>query len=147
MLYFARPSLAAELADQLEGRAVFGDARTGCSRPHPPHGQVDVPATRSQTRTGVTQRARDLHRSLVRPAPRPGDLIAETIARELQQHLGVVAKTAGKAGGKRDHRRHAQGRHLGYWEDRQHNLVRALRTLHETAGRPIALIIDEAQHA
>lgn len=78
----------------------------------------------------------------------PGALIAEAIARALQPHLGVVARAAKKAGlksvkvaGTLDIDTSKIGRLDGL------TLVEALRSLQQAAGQPVALIIDEAQHA
>ncbi|MFT3719049.1 hypothetical protein [Pseudorhodoferax sp.] len=78
----------------------------------------------------------------------PGVLIAEAITRALQPHLGLVARTARKAGAKGvkvagaldiDASKIGQADGLA--------LVDALRSLQQVAGRPVALVIDEAQHA
>jgi hypothetical protein len=75
-------------------------------------------------------------------------LIAEAIGRALEPHLGVVARAAKKA--------NLEGVNLGGWlqvDTRRIGkvdgltLVDALRALNETAEKPVALIIDEAQHA
>jgi hypothetical protein len=78
----------------------------------------------------------------------PGELISEAIGRALQPHLGKVAQLA-KASGlesvgfagwlKIDTSK--IGRLDGV------TLSEALRALHETSNSPVALIIDEAQHA
>ncbi len=66
----------------------------------------------------------------------------------LQPHLGMVAKAAKKAG--------VEKVSLAGWLQVDTSkigkldgmtLVDALRALHQTAGKPVALIIDEAQHA
>ena len=78
----------------------------------------------------------------------PAALIAEAIARALQPHLGLIAKTAKKAA--------LDKLGLGSWLQIDITkigkvdgltLADALRVLHEAAARPVALIIDEAQHA
>jgi hypothetical protein len=78
----------------------------------------------------------------------PGVLIADAIGRALQPRLGMVARTAKKAG--------LNKVRLACWLDVDTSrigkldgltLVDALRALHETAGKPVALVIDEAQHA
>jgi hypothetical protein len=58
----------------------------------------------------------------------PGDLIAEAIGRALQPHLGLVATSK-----------------IGMLDGA--TLPDALRTLIEAARSPVALIVDEAQHA
>lgn len=149
MLYFARPSLAAELADQLEGRAVFGDAQNGLFLAAPRRTGKSMFLQHDLKPELASRNVLVIYTDLWSDQRRdPGDLIAEAIARELQQHLGVVAKTARKAGlasvtiaGTLKVDTSGIGKIDGT------TLVQALRTLHETAGRPIALIIDEAQHA
>jgi hypothetical protein len=77
----------------------------------------------------------------------PGMLIAEAIARDLQPQLGLVARTARKAGldqvklGGLEVDTSKIGKVDGL------TLTEELRLLHESAGQPVALIIDEAQHA
>jgi hypothetical protein len=77
----------------------------------------------------------------------PGGLIAEAIARALAPQLGLVARTARKAGlekvkvGGLEVDTSKIGKVDGL------TLTDALRLLHESAGKPVALIIDEAQHA
>jgi hypothetical protein len=77
----------------------------------------------------------------------PGVLIAEAIARALAPQLGIVARTARKAGldkvkvGGLEVDTSKIGKVDGL------TLTDALRLLHECAGKPVALIIDEAQHA
>jgi hypothetical protein len=82
------------------------------------------------------------------PRRDPGALIAEAIARALQPQLGLLARTAKKAGlksvkvaGALDIDTSKIGQVDGL------TLVDALRTLQEAANKPVALIIDEAQHA
>lgn len=78
----------------------------------------------------------------------PGDLIAEGVARALEKHLGIVAKAAKKAGLesvtiagalKVDTTR------IGKLDGA--TLPQALQALREAARQPVALIVDEAQHA
>jgi hypothetical protein len=77
----------------------------------------------------------------------PGGLVAEAIARALQPRLGLVVRTAKKAGldkvrvGGLEVDTSRIGKVDGL------TLTEALRLLHESAGQPVALIIDEAQHA
>lgn len=78
----------------------------------------------------------------------PGTLIAEAITQALQAHLGLVARTARKAGlksvkvaGTLDIDTSRIGQLDGL------TLVEALRHLRDASGQPVALIIDEAQHA
>jgi hypothetical protein len=77
----------------------------------------------------------------------PGVLIAEAIARALEPQLGLVARSAKKAGldkiklGGLEVDTSKIGKVDGL------TLTDALRLLHDSAGKPVALIIDEAQHA
>lgn len=77
----------------------------------------------------------------------PGALIAEAIARALEPQRGLVARTARKAG-------LDKVKLAGLEVDTSRigkidglTLTDALRLLHESAEKPVALIIDEAQHA
>ncbi len=78
----------------------------------------------------------------------PGILIAEGIARALKPQLGLIARTAKAAG--------LENISIGGWlkidtskigQIDGATLPEALRALHEAAKVPVALIIDEAQHA
>lgn len=78
----------------------------------------------------------------------PGALIADAVAAELQKHLGIVAKTAKAAG--------VDELNIAGWMkiDTKRigkidgaTLTDALRALCEMSGKPVALIIDEAQHS
>ncbi|MBX3627378.1 MAG: ATP-binding protein [Rhizobacter sp.] len=149
MFAHPRTALADELVVALQGRATFGDAHNGLFLAAP-------------RRTGKTTFLRgDLSPALERAgavvvyvdlwahmARDPAALIAEAIARALQPHLGLLAKTAKKAA--------LDKLGLGNWLQIDVTkigrvdgltLADALRVLHEAAGKPVALIIDEAQHA
>jgi len=149
MIAYPRTALAEELVVALQGHAVFGDAHNGLFLAAP-------------RRTGKTTFLRgDLKPALEKAgavvvyvdlwadaARDPGALIAEAIARALQPHLGIVAKTAKKAG--------LEKVNLGGWLQVDTSkigkvdgltLVDALQALHQTSGKAVALIIDEAQHA
>ena len=77
----------------------------------------------------------------------PAALISEAVGRALHQHLGLVAKTARSAG--------LDSISLGGLKIDTSKigkidgatLADALRALFEMAKAPVALIIDEAQHA
>lgn len=149
MIAFPRTSLAQELAIALQGKALLGDAHNGLFLAAPRRTgkstflQGDLrPALEA---SGIVVVYVDLWADARRD---PGILIAEAIARALQPHLGIVARTAKKAGLDKvkvagtleiDTSRIGQVDGL--------TLVDALRSLNETAGKPVALIIDEAQHA
>ena len=149
MISYPRTSLAEELAVALQGRAGFSDAHNGLFLAAPRRTgkstflQADLrPALE---RVGVVVVYVDLWADTARD---PGGLIATAIGRALQPHLGMVAKTAKKAG--------IEKVGLAGWLQVDTSkigkldgltLADALRALHETAGKPVALIIDEAQHA
>jgi hypothetical protein len=148
MLAFPRTALADDMAVALQGRAVFGDAHNGLFLAAP-------------RRTGKTTFLRgDLRPALERAgavvvyvdlwadtARDPGALIAEAIGRALQPHLGLVAKTAKKAGLDKVSVGGLQVDTSKIGKVDGMTLVDALRTLHRTAAKPVALVIDEAQHA
>jgi len=146
MLYYPRTKLAEALADALEGRNLFNDAPNGLFLAAPRRTgkstflQADLqPALE---RRGIVVVYVDLWAATYRD---PGELIADAIGRVLQSYSGLLAKAAkalesvtiadmkidiskiGRVGGA--------------------TLVDALRALHHSAGKPVALIIDEAQHA
>ncbi|WP_019450977.1 AAA family ATPase [Cupriavidus sp. BIS7] len=149
MSYFARPGLATELADQLRGQAVFGDAHNGLFLAAPRRTgksmflQHDLRPALAER--GVLVIYVDLWSDQRRD---PGDHIAEAISLALVEHAGVVAKTARKAGlqsitiaGALKIDTSRIGKPDGA------TLTQALQALHTAAGKPVALIIDEAQHA
>lgn len=148
MIHYARSSLARELAEQLQGKQVFNDAYNGLFLAAPRRTgkstflQLDLrPALEAQ---GIVVVYVDLWSDQRRD---PGSLIADAVARALQSHLGLVAKAARASGlesvsiggMKIDTRKIGQIDGV--------TLVDALKALHETAKAPIALVIDEAQHA
>jgi hypothetical protein len=149
MISYPRPALANELVTALQGRAGFSDAHNGLFLAAPRRTgkstflQQDLrPALEG---AGVVVVYVDLWADTARD---PGALIAAAIGRALQPHLGMVAKAAKKAG--------LDKVSLAGWLQIDTSkigkldgltLVDALRALHETAGKPVALIIDEAQHA
>ena len=149
MISFSRAELAGELVTALRGKAGFSDAHNGLFLAAPRRtGKTTFlrgdlsPALEA---AGVAVVYVDLWADAARD---PGILIAEAIGRALQPHLGVVARTAKNAG--------LEKVNLGGWLHVDTTrigkvdgltLVDALRALNETAGKPVALIIDEAQHA
>lgn len=149
MLAYPRKALARQMVQALQGTALLGDAHNGLFLAAPRRTgkstflQGDLaPALRT---AGVEVVYVDLWADTRRD---PGALIAEAIARALQPQLGLVARGAKKAGVKTlklagtleiDTSKIGQIDGL--------TLVEALRTLQRAAGRPIALIVDEAQHA
>lgn len=149
MISFHRTALAEHLVLALQGRAFLGDAHNGLFLAAPRRTgkstflQGDLaPALR---RAGMEVVYVDLWADIRRD---PGLLIAEAIARALQPHLGWVAQAAKHAGvksvklaGALDIDTSKIGQIDGL------TLVDALRSLQEAAARPVALIVDEAQHA
>jgi hypothetical protein len=149
MIAFPRTTLAEELVRALQGKATFGDAHNGLFLAAPRRTgkttflRADLkPALE---RAGVAVVYVDLWADLARD---PGALIAEAVGRTLQSHLGLIAKTAKKAG--------LEKVSIAGWLQVDTGkigkvdgptLVDALRALHEAARKPVALILDEAQHA
>lgn len=148
MLYYPRTSLAADLANALQGKAVFSDAPNGLFLAAPRRTgkstflQSDLMPELARRQVVVVYV--DLWADQKRD---PGSLIAEAVGRALMKQLGVVAKTARSAGlesisvGGIKIDTSKIGRVDGT------TLADALRALVETAKNPVALIIDEAQHA
>lgn len=148
MIAFHRTALAQELVTALQGKALLGDAHNGLFLAAPRRTgkstflQGDLrPALQA---AGVVVVYVDLWADARRD---PGALIAEAIGRALEPQLGLVARTARKAGldkvrvGGLEVDTSKIGKIDGM------TLVDALRLLHESADRPVALIVDEAQHA
>ncbi|CAN5425472.1 hypothetical protein BH10PSE16_BH10PSE16_12230 [soil metagenome] len=148
MLYYARTALAGILADALQGKTIFNDAPSGLFLAAP---RRTGKSTFLQTdlrpeleKRGVVVVYVDLWSDQKRD---PGSLIAEVVGRALLKHLGPVAKAA-KAGGldsisvggiKIDTSK------IGKIDGA--TLADALRALHESSKKTVALIVDEAQHA
>lgn len=148
MLAYPRPALAQELVAALQGKTLLGDAHNGLFLAAPRRTgkstflQGDLrPALEA---AGAVVVYVDLWADIRRD---PGTLIADAIARALEPHRGLVARTAKKAGldkvkvGGLELDTSKIGKVDGL------TLTDALRMLHESAGKPVALIIDEAQHA
>lgn len=149
MVSYPRASLANELVTALQGHAGFSDAHNGLFLAAPRRTgkstflQGDLrPALE---RAGAVVVYVDLWADTARD---PGALIATAIGRALQPHLGIVARAAKKAG--------VDKVSVAGWLQVDTSkigkldgltLVDALTALHESAGKPVALIIDEAQHA
>ena len=151
MIAFPRTSLAKELVVALQGKTLIGDAHNGLFLAAPRRTgkstflQGDLrPALQA---AGVVVVYVDLWADARRD---PGTLIADAIARALESKLGIVGTVAGAA------RRVGLDKvNLGGLEVDTSKigkvdgltLTQALGLLHEKAGQPVALIIDEAQHA
>ena len=149
MLHFPRTELAGKLARALQGKNLFGDEHNGLFLAAPRRTGKSTflkeDLKPELERQGLTVVYVDLWSD---PRRDPGELIADAIGRALQPHLGVLAKAAQKTGltsvnlgGAVQIDTTRIGRVDGA------TLTDALRALHEAARTPIALIIDEAQHA
>lgn len=148
MLYYPRTSLAESLADDLQGKNAFSDAPNGLFLAAPRRTgkstflQSDLMPELARRQVVVVYV--DLWADQKRD---PGSLIAEAVGRALHKQLGVIAKTARAAGLDSINLAGIKidiskiGRVDGA------TLVDALRALVEAANAPVALIIDEAQHA
>ncbi|MBL0944814.1 MAG: ATP-binding protein [Hydrogenophaga sp.] len=149
MIHFPRPALAQQLVEALLGKAVFGDAHNGLFLAAPRRTgkstflQADLkPALE---RAGVTVAYVDLWAD---PRRDPGELIADAIARALASRLGVVTRTAKAAGLESVTVAGALKIDLGkIGRVDGATLPEALRMLCDAARSPVALIVDEAQHA
>ena len=149
MFAFPRPELAQQLVSALQGRSLLGDAPNGLFLAAPRRTgkstflQHDLrPALEA---AGVIVVYVDLWADTRRD---PGTLLAEALGRALHAGQGTVARTARKAG--------LEKIGVGSWLQVDLSkigkvdgltLVDALRALHDAVGAPIALIVDEAQHA
>lgn len=149
MIHFARTILAKELALALSGRSTLGDAHNGLFLAAPRRTgkstflQRDLqPELEAQ---GVVVVYVDLWADQKRD---PGELIADGIARAIGGHQGAIAKFAKKSG--LESVNVAGALKIDTTKIGKVNgvtLTDALRALHDLAKNPIALIIDEAQHA
>ena len=149
MIHFPRKALALELVAALRGNAFFGDAHNGLFLAAPRRTgkstflQSDLKPALEQA--GAIVVYVDLWADLRRD---PAALIADAIARALAPQLGLVSRVARKAGLERVTVAGALkidvskiGKIDGV------TLPDALRALHEAAKAPVALMVDEAQHA
>ena len=149
MNHFPRSMLAAALADDLEGRSAFGDASSGLFLAAPRRTgkstflQLDL-LPQLEVREIVVVYC-DLWSDQKQD---PAALISRAIGAELSKHLGIVARTAKSAG--------LENVSIAGWLKIDTSkigtiegvpLMEALKALHGAAKKPIALIIDEAQHA
>ncbi|MEO5607963.1 MAG: ATP-binding protein [Polaromonas sp.] len=149
MIHYPRAALADELVTALQGKAAFSDAQNGLFLAAPRRTgkstflQADLqPALERQ---GVVVVYVDLWADQRRD---PGALVADAIGRALLPRLGAVARLAKASGlesvtlaGALKIDTSKIGRLDGA------TLPEALRALCEAANAPVALIIDEAQHA
>lgn len=148
-MIFHRPQLADQLLCALQGKLAFGDAQNGLFLAAPRRTgkstfliQDLMPALKA---AGIVVVYVDLWADKQRD---PGSLIADAIGRALSDHLGLIAKTAKAAGlekvkvaGALEIDTSKIGRADGL------TLADALKKLGKLAKKPVALIIDEAQHA
>jgi hypothetical protein len=149
VIHFPREKLAQDLVAALRGKVIFGDAHNGLFLAAPRRTgkstflQADLkPALEAG---GAVVAYVDLWAD---PRRDPGVLIADAIARALAPKLGMVGRAAKAAGlesvtiaGALKIDVSKIGKIDGV------TLPDALRALHETAKAPVALIVDEAQHA
>ena len=149
MRHFARHQLAQEIANALQGKSLFGDDHNGLFLAAPRRTgkstflQSDLlPVLQAR---GVVVVYVDLWADKKRD---PASLIADAIGRSIHQHLGIVAKAAKDAGlsevslsGWMKIDTSKIGKVDGF------TLTQALQSLHAMTDKPIALIVDEAQHA
>lgn len=149
MIFYARTELASKLADALLGKVPFSDASNGLFLAAPRRTgkstflQADLKP--ELERRGVTVVYLDLWADQRRD---PGILIAEAIGRALEPHLGKLARMAKKAGVDNVGVAGWLGIDIGkIGKVEGTTLPDALRALIETAKAPVALIVDEAQHA
>lgn len=149
MLHFARLQLAQEIANAMQGRNLFGDDHNGLFLAAPRRTgkstflQSDLLPVLQER--GVVVIYVDLWADKKRD---PASLIADAIGKAIDQNLGLVAKTAKGAG--------LSEVSLNGWMKIDTTkigkidgltLTQALQSLHDMTDRPIAIIVDEAQHA
>jgi len=148
MRYYPRTTLAVELANALQGQLAFSDAPNGLFLAAPRRtgkstflqSDLSPELARRQVVVVYVDLWADQRRD-------PGSLIAEAVGRALLKQLGVVAKATKSAGlesitvGGLKIDTSKIGKVDGT------TLADALRALVDAAKHPVALIIDEAQHA
>jgi hypothetical protein len=145
---YPRTELANQLADALQGKNPFGDAPNGLFLAAPRRTgkstflQADLkPALE---RRGVTVIYIDLWSNFRRD---PGELLAEALGKAIVPHLGPISKLATKSRLSKITVRGLEfdvgkiGRFDGI------SIPDALQTLQAAVAGPIALLLDEAQHA
>jgi len=146
--HFSRPELARQYADAMQGKALFGDAHNGLFLAAPRRTgkstflQVDLRP--ELERRGILVVYVDRWADTARD---PGNLIADAIGDALVSQRGIVKKVVDAsglesfsiAGIKLETRRISTADGA--------TLVDALKALRKAAGKPVAFIIDETQHA
>lgn len=149
MRFFSRPTLATELATQLLGQALFGDAQNGLFLAAPRRTGKSMFLQHDLRPALESRQVLVIYVDLWSDQRRdPGELIADGISAALNEHQGVVARTARKArvesvtiAGTLKIDTSKIGKIDGA------TLPQALQALHRASGKPVALLIDEAQHA
>lgn len=149
MIAFRRTALAQQLASDLQGFNPFSDAHNGLFLAAPRRTgkstflQSDLrPALEN---SGVVVVYVDLWADVRKD---PGALISEAIGNALEPHLGFIARSAKKMGLTKVTVANAlevDTSQIGASDGL--TLANALQLLHETSEKPVALIIDEAQHS
>ncbi|MBK7006260.1 MAG: ATP-binding protein [Burkholderiales bacterium] len=148
MLYYPRTPLASSLADALQGKDVFSDAPNGLFLAAPRRTgkstflQADLMPELQRRQVVVVYV--DLWADQKRD---PGSLIAEAVGQALLKQLGVVAKTAKLAGLDSINVAGIKIDTSKIGKVDGSTLTDALRALSEASKAPVALVIDEAQHA
>ena len=149
MRHFPRSKLASDTADALQGKSLFGDAPNGLFLAAPRRTGKSTFLQRDLApeleRRGIAVVYVDLWADQTRD---PGGLIAEAIGKVINTHLGWVAKAAKathlssiSVAGTMTLDTSKIGKPDGA------TLTDALLALADLAKKPVALIIDEAQHA
>jgi hypothetical protein len=149
MRYFSRPRLAQETADAMQGKSLFGDAPNGLFLAAPRRTGKSTFLQRDLVpeleRRDIAVVYVDLWADQTRD---PGTLISEAVGKGIEKHLGWAAKAVKSAhldsvsvAGALKIDTSKIGKPDGA------TLTAALLMLTENAKKPVALIVDEAQHA
>ena len=148
MQHFPRAALASEVAASIQGRTLLGDGPNGVFLAAPRRTgkstflQLDLQP--ELERQGVLVIYVDLWADQRRD---PGDLIAEAIGRSIERELGVIERAAKRAGLESVTVGGLKVNTARIGKPDGQTLTDALAFLAEKSGRPVALLIDEAQHA
>ena len=148
MQHFPRADLASEVAAAIQGHTLLGDGPNGVFLAAPRRTgkstflQLDLQP--ELARQGVLVVYVDLWADQRRD---PGDLIAEAIGRSIERELGVVEKAAKRSGLESVTVGGLKINTARIGKPDGQTLTDALAFLAEKSGRPVALLIDEAQHA
>lgn len=149
MRHFPRSKLASDTADAMQGKSLFGDAPNGLFLAAPRRTGKSTFLQRDLApeleRRGIAVVYVDLWADQTRD---PGGLIAEAIGKVINMHLGWVAKAAKathlssiSVAGALNMDTSKIGKPDGA------TLTDALSALADHSKKPVALIVDEAQHA